>query len=106
MSAKHVNSDTFQAEVSSGGPVVVDFWAAWCGPCKAISPILDELAMKYEGTIKVLKVDVMDNKDLATAFGVSSIPFIGIFKDGKLVSSQVGFKGRDSLEKLFEELAD
>jgi thioredoxin 1 len=100
-----VNSDTFQAEVSSGGPVVVDFWAAWCGPCRAIAPILDELSLKYEGAVKVIKVDVSDNQELAKSFGVTSIPFIGVFENGKLVESQVGFAGRDKLERLFERLA-
>lgn len=101
MATKNVNSDTFDQEISEG-TVVVDFWAQWCGPCRAIAPILEDLSSEHN--IKVLKVDIMDNKELAAQYGVRSIPYLAVFKDGVMVDSKVGFSGRDSLENMFKEL--
>lgn len=106
MSAKNVNSEAFEQELEVSCPVVVDFWAPWCGPCKVLGPILNDLADKYEGTVKVLKVDVMENRELAKQYGITSIPFIAVFKNGKLVHTKTGFSGRETVEKLFEELAE
>ena len=106
MPAKTANSDTFSSEIATDLPVVVDFWAAWCGPCKALGPIIDSLADEYDGRVKVLKVDVTESPELARSFGVSSIPFIAVLRDGELVSSKVGFAGRKSIEDLFESLIE
>jgi len=98
-------SENFDEELAVDIPVVVDFWAEWCGPCKALSPVLETLSEKFEGSVKVVKIDVMNNQDLAKKFNVSGIPYLGIFKGGKLVDSQVGFSGADALEVLFEDLS-
>lgn len=104
MATKSVSDETFHKEVETG-TVVVDFWAQWCGPCRAIAPVLERLSDQYPD-IKVLKVDIMENKDLAVQYGVRSIPYLAIFKDGVMVDSKVGFSGAQSLETLFEELAE
>jgi thioredoxin 1 len=98
-------SENFDEELAVDIPVVVDFWAEWCGPCKALSPALETLSEKFEGSVKVVKIDVMNNQDLAKKFNISSIPYLGIFKGGKLVDSQVGFSGAEALETLFENLS-
>lgn len=87
----HINDAEFDAQViNSDIPVLVDFWAPWCGPCKMIAPVLDELAPAYAGKVKIVKVNVDENQATPAQFGVRSIPTLLLFKDGQLVATQVG----------------
>ena len=95
-----IRDDTFEGMVlTSDTPVVVDFWAEWCGPCKMIAPILDELAGENSETFKVGKVNVDDNRQTAMQYGVRSIPTLLVFKDGKVVGQIVGAMPKDALKK-------
>ena len=86
-----VTQANFESEVlQSGVPVLVDFWAAWCGPCRTIAPIVEELAGEYGGRLKVVKVDVDENQDVSIQYGVQSIPTLILFKDGQPVERLVG----------------
>jgi thioredoxin 1 len=103
--ADHVFTDqNFQQEVlENKAPVIVDFWAPWCGPCRMVSPIIDELATEYEGKMVVGKMNVDENPQIAGNFNVMSIPTVMVFKDGKPVKAMVGAQGKDSYKKAFEE---
>jgi thioredoxin 1 len=94
----NISEDTFDVAVAkSPTPVVVDFWAPWCGPCKMISPVLDEIAKENSETLRVAKVNVDDNPGLATRFGVRSIPTLLLFKDGDLRETIVGLTSKQNL---------
>lgn len=104
MSTVAVTDATFDAEVKNSDiPVVVDFWAEWCGPCKQIGPALEELSKEYEGKIKVAKVDVDSNPNSAAAMGVRGIPALFIFKDGQVVSNRAGAAPKAALQSWIEE---
>ena len=105
MASTYTISDaTFDEEISSATePVIVDFWAEWCGPCKMIAPVLEEIASDYEGKVKVAKLNVDDNPDIARRFDVMSIPTLIVFQDGKPAKRMVGAKGKG---QLLQELAD
>jgi thioredoxin 1 len=95
----------FKEEVlDSTMPVVVDFWAPWCGPCKIVSPTIEELAKDYEGKVVVGKMNVDENQIPAGQFGVMSIPTIMIFKDGKPVKSMVGAQGKEAYKRAIDEV--
>ena len=99
-----LSDSSFAEEIgSSSEPVVVDFWAEWCGPCKMIAPILDQIAEEQAGKIKIAKLNVDDNPDIARRFDVMSIPTLIVFQDGQPVKRLVGAEGKG---QLLEELAD
>jgi thioredoxin 1 len=99
---KHATDDTFEAMVlHNDKPVVVDFWASWCGPCKMVAPEMEKLAAKYDGLVDVVNVDVDANPRLSQAFGIMSIPTIAYFKPGAQPQGVVGFRPLEQLEQAF-----
>jgi thioredoxin 1 len=100
----HLSDDSFEKEVSqSSVPVLVDFWASWCAPCKAISPLIDQLAEAFEGKVKVCKLNVDDCQKTPSQFGVRGIPTLILFKDGKVVDQVVGAVPKNQLEGLIKK---
>lgn len=101
MAIVHVSDQSFSADVDNKqGVVLVDFWAPWCGPCKALAPILDELDGEIAGQATIAKVNVDENPESASRFGVMSIPTIIVFKDGQPVDKVVGLNSKDALKNL------
>jgi len=95
-----VTTSTFETEViSSDKPVIVDFWAAWCGPCRAVSPVLDTIAQERADELRVVKVNIDEEPDLARRYGVLSIPTIVLFKDGEPAAAAIGAQPKTMLEK-------
>ena len=99
-----VSSENFESLKNGNLPLVVDFWATWCGPCRMVSPIISKLAEKYDGKIVVGKCDVEENEELATAFGIRNIPTILFFKGGEIVEKIVGAKSEGKLDEKFQSL--
>lgn len=98
-----ISDDTFETEVvESKIPVLVDFWAQWCGPCKAIAPILDEIAPKYDGKVKIVKLDVDSNPGTPPKFGVRGIPTLILFVDGQVKATQVGLVSKAELTSFID----
>ena len=101
MSAIQITNNNFESEVlKSKVPVLIDFWAAWCGPCKMVAPIIDELASDVEGLAKIGKINVDEEQHLAREFAIMSIPTILVFKDGQVVNKIVGAKSKSDLRVL------
>lgn len=101
--ALHVTDATFDAEVlKSSTPVLVDFWAEWCGPCRMIGPVVEEMAGEYEGKAKITKVDVDSNPQISMKFGIRSIPTLLIFKNGQIVDQIVGAVPKSILKKQLD----
>ncbi|NHM30526.1 thioredoxin [Neobacillus terrae] len=102
MAISHVTDQTFSAETGSG-LVLVDFWAPWCGPCKMIAPVLEELDSEMGDKVKITKLDVDDNQETAAKFGVMSIPTLLVLKDGEVVDKVVGFQPKDALASVLQK---
>jgi thioredoxin 1 len=100
MAVDKVSDATFDSEVlKASGPVVVDFWAEWCGPCKMIAPALDEISGSMQGKVKIVKLNIDENPTTTTKYGIMSIPTLMIFKNGELASRQVGALQKQKLEQ-------
>jgi thioredoxin 1 len=100
---QHVSDDTFESEVlESDLPVLVDYWAAWCGPCRMIAPVLDEVAADYRGRIKVAKLDVDKNQQTANRYNVRGIPTLMLFKNGAVEATKVGAMSKSQLTAFID----
>ena len=101
------STQQFETEVlNSTNPVFVDFWAEWCGPCRLVSPALEELSREYEDKVDFAKVNVDENKELAQKYNVFSIPTLAIFKDGQVVSQKVGASSKDSYKTMIDVIVN
>ena len=101
---KHLSDASFEANVlKSGTPVLVDYWAEWCGPCKMIAPILDEVAGTYQGKLQVAKMNVDENREVPAKFGIRGIPTLMIFKDGQLAATKVGAMSKAQLTAFIDQ---
>jgi thioredoxin 1 len=99
----HVTDDNFEAEVlKSSQPVLVDYWAEWCGPCKMIAPVLDEIASEYDGKIKVAKLNIDDNPNTPPRYGIRGIPTLMLFKDGEVEATKVGAVSKSQLTAFID----
>lgn len=104
MSEITITSENYENEViKSDKPVLLDFWAPWCGPCKMMSPVISDLAKELEGKVKVCKINVDEQEALASQFSVMSIPFLAVMKNGKLSKASAGYMPKDMVLKLLED---
>ena len=107
MSVIELTDANFDEQVGeSDGVTVVDFWAPWCGPCRIVGPVIEELAEEYAGQVRFGKVNVDENPEVAQYFGIRSIPTIGFFKDGETVGSVVGAYPKEALQQVIEEVKE
>ena len=100
---KHISDSSFEADVlKSGKPVLVDYWAEWCGPCKMIAPILDEVSSTYEGKLTIAKMNVDENRDIPAKFGIRGIPTLMLFKNGNIEATKVGALSKSQLTAFLD----
>jgi len=105
MSENQVTDQNFDSEVlQSGSPVLVDFWAPWCGPCRMLTPMISELAQEYAGRAKVVKLNTDENPNVATRYNISAIPALLFFKDGKLMEQLTGVRPKPEVKSVLEKL--
>ena len=101
---KHTTDATFEADVlKASTPVLVDYWAEWCGPCKMIAPILDEVATSYDGKLQIAKMNVVENREIPAKFGIRGIPTLMLFKDGQLAATKVGAMSKSQLTAFIDQ---
>jgi thioredoxin 1 len=101
---KHISDSTFEADVlNAGKPVLVDYWAEWCGPCKMIAPILDEVSETYKDKLQIAKMNVDENREIPAKFGIRGIPTLMLFKDGQLAATKVGALSKAQLTAFLEQ---
>ncbi|MBA2961268.1 MULTISPECIES: thioredoxin TrxA [Ramlibacter] len=101
---KHISDASFEADVlQAGKPVLVDYWAEWCGPCKMIAPILDEVSDSYKDKLQVAKMNVDENRDIPAKFGIRGIPTLMLFKDGQLAATKVGAMSKAQLTAFLDQ---
>ncbi len=101
---KHISDASFEADVlQSSTPVLVDYWAEWCGPCKMIAPILDEVSAAYQGKLQVAKMNVDENRDIPAKFGIRGIPTLMLFKGGQLAATKVGAMSKAQLTEFIDK---
>jgi len=99
----HVTDDSFESEVlQANGPVLVDYWAEWCGPCKAIAPTLDQIAQEYHGRLKIAKLNIDDNQDTPVKYGVRGIPTLMLFKNGNVEATKIGALSKSQLTAFID----
>ena len=102
--AMQITDTNFEALLAEGKPMIVDFWATWCGPCRMLAPTVDAVAAEYEGKVTVAKCDVDDAQDIAIQLGIRNIPTLVFFKDGKVVDRLVGLVSKQEIEKKLAEI--
>ena len=103
MSIKQISNDSFEADVlQAEAPVLVDYWAEWCGPCKMIAPILEEVSRDYAGKLNVAKVNVDDNQEIASKYGIRGIPTLMLFRNGAVVATKVGALSKSQLTAFLD----
>ena len=102
--ALQITDANFEELLGTGKPMVLDFWAEWCGPCRMVSPIIDELAQEYEGRVTIGKINVDENDDVVGRFGISNIPTVIFFKNGEMVDKIVGATSKDKFKEKVENL--
>ena len=100
--AVHFTSETFEQAIAGNQPVLVDFWAPWCGPCRMIAPVIEEIAAEFDGRAIVGKIDVDEEPDLAQAFGIQSIPTLVVIKNGEVVNTAMGARPKDAILELLK----
>lgn len=99
----YLTRETFDATLASSEPVMVDFWATWCGPCRMIGPVIEELATEYKGKAKVCKVDVDEQPELAERFQVMTIPTVIVFKNGQIAEKTIGAKSKQAFAQMIDK---